>query len=210
MPPTPLDGLDVSSIQGEIDWAAVRAAGYRWCYIRLTRGTDEVDVAAARNLAGCAAHGILPGFYHRAVPALGGPDAQALHFAVHLSRIPASLVVTLPPCLDYEDQLPGQQWSQEFITRLRGLTGRAETMLYTSGSYVDAYLGGESWMDDRLWLWIADSGKYTGATKGKPQYRTPRVVAHQYGQSTTVPGLDGHLCDVNVSIGDLIATAKRR
>jgi lysozyme len=209
MAPTPLDGLDVSSIQGEVDWVAVRRAQYRWTYIRLTRGIDEVDIAAARNLAGCVANGILPGFYHRAFPTLGPPDVQALHFAMHLSRVPANLVITLPPCLDYEDQLPGQQWSQEFITRLRSLTGRREAMLYTSGSYVDAYLGGESWMDPDLWLWIADSGKHTGATKGNPKYRTPRVVAHQFGQSTTVPGLSGRNCDVNVTTGDLIGTAKR-
>ena len=215
---TVLEGLDVSGIQGlganagvqrPIDWAAVRAAGFRWCYIRLTRGAEEVDVDAERNLAGCLANGIVPGFYHRAFRDLSQPDMQALHFTQHLQRIGADRVTTLPPCLDYEDQLPGQDWADAFIDRQRSLTGRREAMLYTSGSYVDRYLGGESWMDGQMWLWIADSGKYTGATKGNPKYLTPRVLAHQYGQSDGVPGLNGRLCDVNVTTGDLLATAGR-
>lgn len=209
---TQLDGLDVSSIQGEIDWAEVRAHGYRWCYIRLTRGVDEVDSMAEANFAGCVANGIIPGFYHRAFPLLGNPDVQAAHFAAHLSRLETNWWTTLPPCLDYEEKVRKPEWAQEFITRTRVMTGRFQSMLYASGSYVDTYLGGEAWMDPGISLWIADSGKFTGATKGKPKYLTPRVVAHQYGQSRDVPGIPAAATqgvDVDVTTGDLLALAGR-
>ncbi|RZQ60465.1 glycoside hydrolase family 25 protein [Amycolatopsis suaedae] len=204
---TPLDLLDVSSLQGTIDWAAVRRGGYRGAYIRLTRGLEEVDALAADNLAGCLRNGLLPGFYHRAFHELGKPDVQALHFAMHLQRV-AGPVRMLPPVLDYEDQAPGKEFCQTFLAAVRGYTGRRTQVIYTSGSFVDQWVGGESWMDPDIWLWIADSGKYTGATPGKPKYLTTRVVLHQHsGPQPNVPGIPADapnpLCDVNRSTGDL-------
>lgn len=196
--------LDVSSIQGEVDWKKVRAAGYRGAYLRLTRGIEEVDTHSAKNLAGCLENGILPGFYHRAFKSFEQPDVQALHFASHLQRV-APLTRMLAPCLDYEDQIEGKAFCQEFIRAFREYSGHSKVMVYTSGSYVDAFLGGESWMDTDTSLWIADSGKWTGATPGKPKYLTPRVVLHQHsGPVFDVPGIPaGVLCDVNVTTGDI-------
>jgi hypothetical protein len=199
------EGLHVSSIQGPVDFAAVRDAGYRWCYIRLTRGIAEVDTLALRHYAGCLDNGVLPGFYHRAFNGVGTPRVQAEWFVRHLPATYAAGQLTLSPCVDYEDQLPGQEWCSEFLGRQRELAGRADTCLYTAGSYVDSFLGGEGWMDPQMWLWIADTGRWTGATKGRPRYGTSRVRAHHYGQSVEVPGLGGRLCDVDVAMGDVRA-----
>ena len=205
-----LEGIHVSSIQGEVDWAEVRAAGYRWAIIRLTRGIAEVDSNAERNMWGCIENGVLFGFYHRVLqPTAWAPEVQALHFSTHLNRLVAPGLSMLPPCVDYEDQTAGRLFVQTFIDRVRQVTGRRKALIYTSGSYVDTYLQGEGWMDSDTHLWIADTGRYTSSTKGHPRYVTPRVVAHHYGTVTVVPGLGGRPCDVDVSVGDLLATVDR-
>jgi lysozyme len=39
----PVQGIDVSYWQGEIDWQTVRSAGIRFAYIKATEGGDHLD-----------------------------------------------------------------------------------------------------------------------------------------------------------------------
>ena len=61
-------GIDVSEHQGEIDWEAVRAAGFDFAFIRIgyrgyTVGTIRPDDRARENLAGAKAAGLDVGVY---------------------------------------------------------------------------------------------------------------------------------------------------
>ncbi len=93
----PVQGIDVSRWQGDIDWADVRGAGIRFAYLKTTEGGDHVDPSFARNWDGAAAAGVPRGAYHfmywcRPV------HQQALFFMLNVPADPGAL----PPVLDVE------------------------------------------------------------------------------------------------------------
>lgn len=53
-----IKGIDVSSIQGTIDWQAVAATGIEFCIIRCYVGNNGIDSMYATNVAGAKAAGI--------------------------------------------------------------------------------------------------------------------------------------------------------
>ena len=92
-----LRGLDVSHYQGEINWRAVAADGIRFCFIKATEGTADIDPKFKENWVGADAAGLLRGAYHFFRPELN-PEQQAQHF---LSVVELDSRA-LPPALDIE------------------------------------------------------------------------------------------------------------
>ena len=93
----PIHGIDISKWQGRVDWAAVRAAGTQFAFIKATEGGDHVDTEVHRALVCGQA---------RRRPARRLP----LHVLVPLGRGAGALVQgnvpqdpdALPPVLDLE------------------------------------------------------------------------------------------------------------
>jgi len=92
-----LPGIDVSHFQGEVDWAAVAAAGIRFAFIKATEGLADVDPRFAQNWQQSRAAGILRGAYHFLHPNLDAGQ-QAAHFLSVASLDDDAL----PPALDVE------------------------------------------------------------------------------------------------------------
>ncbi|MGN6374562.1 MAG: GH25 family lysozyme [Sphingomonas sp.] len=66
-PPTehyPIQGVDASQAQGDVDWATVAARGADFAYIRATVGAGGRDSGFERNWAGVAAAGLRRGAVH--------------------------------------------------------------------------------------------------------------------------------------------------
>jgi GH25 family lysozyme M1 (1,4-beta-N-acetylmuramidase) len=64
-----LKGLDLSSVQGRVDWPSIKAAGYSFALLKCSTGNDTgVDSQFAANVAGARAVGIPVGPYHFAYP----------------------------------------------------------------------------------------------------------------------------------------------
>lgn len=61
-------GLDVSHLDGEIDWAKVKEGGIDFTFLKTTgakrNGTVVVDDKFEQNYAGATAAGLEVGFYH--------------------------------------------------------------------------------------------------------------------------------------------------
>ena len=81
-----LKGIDVSNVQGNVDWRKVRDAGVRFAYLKTATGNEGLDPAYSHNLAGCRSNGVWAGGYGFAFPlppdpAHPGrePKDQALH-----------------------------------------------------------------------------------------------------------------------------------
>ncbi|WP_422115934.1 GH25 family lysozyme [Brachybacterium sp. UNK5269] len=90
-------GIDVSSHQGEIDWAQVAGDGVVFAYVKATEGSGFVDSSFRRNWDGARAAGITPGAYHYFTLCSPGAD-QAADF---LAAAPPD-DSALPPALDLE------------------------------------------------------------------------------------------------------------
>lgn len=93
----PVQGIDVSYFQGDIDWRKVAKAGIRFAYIKATEGGDRVDPKFKRNWREAKRAGLPRGAYHFMYwcrPA----NEQAAWFATHVPKDAAML----PPVLDVE------------------------------------------------------------------------------------------------------------
>lgn len=128
-------GVDVSSAQGVIDWAKVKAAGIEFAIIKLTEGETGVDAKAAFNMAGTTTNGILKGAYHFAILARKNasgvyvemdPRVQARFFASKIKELGG---IDLPPVLDWEHVDPKTmlspiskaatiQWAKDFADEM--------------------------------------------------------------------------------------------
>jgi lysozyme len=93
----PVQGIDVSNWQGDIDWNKVRAAGTQFAFIKATEGGDYLDPKFAQNWQAAKRAGIPRGAYHMVFwcrPA----NEQALWFILNVPNDPDAL----PPVLDLE------------------------------------------------------------------------------------------------------------
>lgn len=46
-----VDGIDVSAVQGAIDWPKVAAAGFRFAFVKVSEGVLYCDPRALANMA---------------------------------------------------------------------------------------------------------------------------------------------------------------
>jgi lysozyme len=93
----PVQGIDVSNWQGDIDWDKVRGAGTQFAFIKATEGGDYLDPKFAQNWQAAKRAGIPRGAYHMAFWCRSAND-QALWFILN---VPNDLDA-LPPVLDLE------------------------------------------------------------------------------------------------------------
>lgn len=95
-------GIDVSSNQGQIDWAAVAGAGIQFAYLRCTDGVGWEDPMLRRYVVGARSEGLPLGGYHVLRGRAGRPqdaEAQARGFLERHRREQLELL----PMLDVED-----------------------------------------------------------------------------------------------------------
>ncbi len=105
-------GIDVSKWQGEVDWRAVRAAGVRFAYIRVSDGATIMDGQFARNWEGARAAGMMRGVYQYFRPE-EDPVVQA---DLLLAAMGPPRAGDLPPAIDVE--VSGGQDPRELVRRI--------------------------------------------------------------------------------------------
>ena len=93
----PIQGVDVSSYQGDIDWKQIEAQNVRFAYIKATEGSGHVDRRFAQNWRAVSETDIIAGTYHFFSFDSRG-KSQAENF---ISTVPVS-ENALPPVVDLE------------------------------------------------------------------------------------------------------------
>lgn len=131
-------GIDVSSYQGDIDWAKVASDGYTFAYIKATEGKGYRDPKFAKNWKAAQAEGLTVGAYHYFTLCSSGAD-QAKEF---LSTVPVN-DAALPPAIDLEfdgacDKRPEAKRAQAeidtFLREVESAWGR-RVMVYSSSEW---------------------------------------------------------------------------
>src|SRR5665213_1732581 len=79
----PIQGIDVSKYDGDIDWTAVKKAGISFAYIKTTEGGDYSDPMFGQNWKASEAAGVMRGAYHFMYWCRNA-DEQALFFMVNI------------------------------------------------------------------------------------------------------------------------------
>jgi lysozyme len=93
----PVQGIDISKYQGDIDWQRVSRAGIRFAYLKVSEGGDHVDDRFYQNWSASAAAGIPRGVYHFMYWCRTASE-QAVWFTQAVPQDPTQL----PPVLDVE------------------------------------------------------------------------------------------------------------
>ena len=94
-------GVDVSTYQGQVDWAAAKKDGVAFAFARASDGLTHPDAQFTRNWQVMKTDGILRGAYQFFRPALD-PVAQADLLLQKLKDAGGLLPGDLPPVLDAE------------------------------------------------------------------------------------------------------------
>lgn len=142
--PPGIQGMDVSSHQGNVDWNRAWAQGARFAYVKATEGTGYRNPYFAQQYNGSANIGMLRGAYHFALPGITSAAAQADYFVENGGGWSAD-GRTLPPLLDIEynpyrrlgnicyNMSPAEMvdWIRAFSDRVSARTGRVP-MIYTT------------------------------------------------------------------------------
>ena len=190
-------GIDVSTYQGDVDWATVASQGVFYGFAKATEGASSSDDKFARNWAGMRSLGIVRGAYHFFRP---GKDAtvQANNFLKTVQSIEA---FDLPAVLDLEidDGLSASaviDRALQWMSIIEAKTGR-KPIVYTFPVFWEDKLGNPTQLANYP-LWVANFG--SGAPYFPSAWRTWSF--HQYSESGTLRGIDGNV-DLNNFNGDL-------
>lgn len=147
-------GIDVSHHSGKVDWQAVRAAGYRFAYVKASEGVDAADPMFASHWQALRDAGMPRGAYHFYVTE-DDPQEQARFFASRLGDDPG----TLPPAVDVE--LLGHGTTGDltatllvFLRTLEAAVG-VRPIVYTASGFWDANYSPEF---SAYPLWMAEYG----------------------------------------------------
>lgn len=199
-PPPPsnyLEGVDVSTWQGSIDYAQVRASGRAFVIAKATEGIGYTDPRWATNRANAPAAGLALGAYHFARPdgnsTLAGARGEADWFVSQMSLTGGMLV----PALDLEvhgtlSVSALTAWVQAWLGEVYAKTG-ARAMIYTSPSFWKTYLGDTAWFAQNGYpvLWIAHWTTNSSPTVPASNWGGRSWTFWQYTSSGTVPGIGG-------------------
>jgi lysozyme len=104
-------GIDVSTVQGAVDWPAVAAAGYTFAIVKCGQGNSGFDPDYTKNVAGARAAGLKVAAYHFVYPLppqVGNPSrAPEAQAKLHFDHAGPDIVA----CIDCEWPAP-QDWAK--------------------------------------------------------------------------------------------------
>lgn len=202
-------GVDVSNLQGAIDWPKVRAAGVEYAYLKATEGATFKDGQFLTNVARAREVGIKVGAYHYARPENNTPEAEAENFLSVVGKL------DLRPSLDHEG-ISGMRWDGTATVYVNGVRRtplelvtwgqewlalvenqlRVRPVFYTYPSFWQTNLGAtNAFVGYPLWL-----ASYNVNDGTRYSYRPLRadwpVALHQYTSNGRISGISS-VVDLN-------------
>lgn len=146
-------GIDVSSHQGNVNWAAAWNQGSRFAYTKATEALSYKNPNYNQQYTGSANAGMVRGAYHFAIPSISSGAAQANYFINNGGGWTAD-GRTLPPLLDVEynpykslgnacyNMSPTAMvnWIRDFSNTMLSRTGRLP-MIYTTTDWWNTCTG---------------------------------------------------------------------
>ncbi|RMI37662.1 lysozyme [Streptomyces triticirhizae] len=163
-PTATVEGVDVSSHQGNVAWSTLWNSGVRFAYVKATEGTGYRNPYFTQQYNGSYDTGMIRGAYHFALPNASSGAAQATYFATNGGGWSAD-GKTLPGVLDIEYNPYGStcyglsqsamvDWIRDFSDTYRAHTGR-DVVIYTTTDWWTQCTGNNASFGSTNPLWIA-------------------------------------------------------
>ncbi|HEY1693376.1 MAG TPA: GH25 family lysozyme [Polyangiaceae bacterium] len=136
---TTVKGVDVSTYQGSVDWASVKAAGIDFAFTRISDGTGSPDGTFKTNWEGMKTAGIIRGAYQYWEPA-DDPTAQANLVASSLQGGGGLVAGDLPVVMDIETSGGASAATIEanmttWLAAVKASTGKTPIIYTSEGTY---------------------------------------------------------------------------
>jgi lysozyme len=194
----PVQGIDVSKYQGDIDWDRVRESGIRFAYLKVSEGGDHVDERFYNYWEDAAAAGLPRGAYHFIYWC-----RLATEQGIWFSQAVPQDKDQLPPVLDLEwnhhsPTCPNGTSPEDALEKAKVLlrvmeyhTGK-KPIIYTDINFHRDVLEGEL-TGYEFWL-------RSVAAEPKERFRSRPWTFWQYTATGRVPGIRGDV-DRNAFVG---------
>lgn len=194
----PVQGIDVSKYQGDIDWNRVRAAGIQFAYLKVSEGGDHVDNRFYENWEAAKRAGVPRGAYHFIYWC-----RTAAEQAIWFSKAVPQDADQLPPVLDLEwnhhsPTCPRGTTKEDALEKIRLLLNIMEyhtgkrPVIYTDINFHKDVLEGQ-FRNYEFWL-------RSVAAEPHERYKDRPWTFWQYTATGRVPGIRGDV-DRNVFHG---------
>ena len=200
-----VNGMDVASYDDVTDWAAAKASGIEYAFIRVSDGTQYPDPTFATKWPAAKAAGMLRGAYQYFRPS-EDPIAQA---DLLLNATGPLMPGDLPPVLDLEvngglTQAQVTAAVKQWIDHVTAAIGRPPIVYAGLYSWPDL-TGGADFTTSPLWI-----AQYTSAACPDIPDPWTHWLFWQHTASGSAPGVTGSALDLDVFDGtyeDLVAFA---
>ncbi|MGW6198068.1 lysozyme [Kribbella sp. NPDC055110] len=170
-----VEGIDVSSHQGNVDWAYWWGQGKRFAYVKATEGTSYKNPYFAQQYNGSYNVGMIRGAYHFALPNNSSGATQANYFASSGGGWSGD-GKTLPGSLDIEynpygatcyglSQSAMVSWIRDFLNTYKSRTGR-DAVIYTNYDWWSTCTGNTTAFNSTNPLWVARYASTVGTLPG--------------------------------------------
>ncbi len=182
-----VQGIDVSSYQGNPNWTSVKNSGKTFAFTKATEGTTYVNPDFAANWAHMKSAGLIRGAYHYGHPGTD-PVAQANFFYNTVHPTTGDLQMTLDiETTDGKNPTQVRSWIVSFINRIQALTGRPG-IIYTGYYFWKNSAGNGSNLNCPLWLaaYVTNPATYIPAAWSTWSF-------WQYTSTGSVSGVSGNV-----------------
>lgn len=203
-------GIDVSSNQGYINWAKVKAAGVEFAIMRTVRASGNVDEQLASNIKGCMEHGIPFEFYkytYAATVEAVRKEARAVVEALLKLGVPKGCRIWY----DLEEDDIIDLGKAHITTLYRAWKDELAKNGFVTGLYKGMYdynnkINKEDFKDEAKWIARYYSGynEMKFGTVPNEAYRpAPDCDGWQFTSSGKVDGIAGRV-DMNIFYGEIV------
>ena len=174
-------GIDVSSYQGNVDWASYWAQGKKFTYIKATENTNYTNPYFSQQYSGSYNVGMVRGSYHFATPNTTSGATQANYFVDNGGGWSGD-GKTLPGALDIEynpygatcyglSQASMVSWISSFLGTYHARTGRYP-VFYSTFDWWNTCTGNSSAFASLSPFWIARYSSSVGSLPAGTAYYT--------------------------------------
>lgn len=192
-----IKGVDVSSHNGEIDWAAAKEGGVSFAVIRSSFGQSRRDKRFEENLRGCAENEIPFGFYHYSYALTPAEAAKEAEFFL---KTVGGEKPALPLFFDFEEKeqraLPLETQLEIIETFCKKVAAAGfKAGFYGSKSYFEILKKAAPEMFTKYFVWVAQ-WNFQNTFSG-------RFDLWQNSSAGKIPGITGPV-DTDVFYGDFL------
>jgi GH25 family lysozyme M1 (1,4-beta-N-acetylmuramidase) len=180
-PAATVEGIDVSSHQGNVNWSYWWGQGKRFAYVKATEGTSYKNPYFAQQYNGSYNIGMIRGAYHFGLPSSSSGATQANYFATNGGGWSKD-GKTLPGVLDIEYNPYGAtcyglsasamvSWIRDFVNTYKSRTGR-DAVIYTNYDWWSRCTGNSTAFNSTNPLWVARYSSSPGTLPGGWPFHT--------------------------------------